>query len=554
MYTRVRPKSKGERQCRECRECRSAKDHCTTSRPRCGCTNALVHCLFLAPCPRSLILLLIAVMKSEANVCTNHPDIVAKRKCFHCLSSICPECQRGAFGHIFCSLRCQVFCWLAEKFTDAGRIALRVTLRYRRLEKYTQKITGGSLFRLLTITLLLFLLYQTSVLVSTLRGVSLSHPGTPLLSSIPTADIVHEGEWITVAGSAPDFAVAVLLADGKERDVCTVSEGRYSFTFKADSSVRSFQIQVYGDRLPTMYTRAIPVPDFLAAVGNSSPKPKAQSPKRKSRVADTPTPLPDKVIMTQLPKPVKVTREKPQLTSRPEDDLSRGFPETGAVAITFDGGSYSNAAGRILDVLAERGLKATFFLTGEFIKRYPEVTRRIAVEGHEVGNHTYSHLHLTTFGKNYRQETLPGVNEELLIKELLRNKNAYEDLTGKKMVRLWRAPYGEQNGEIRQWAIKAGYRHVSWTYDPKTRKSLDSLDWVSDRDSALYLSSDQIVQKIISFDSETEMGLAGGIVLLHLGSERDSDPFHPRLGELIDRLQEKGYKIGSVTQMLETGS
>ncbi len=58
------------------------------------------------------------------------------------------------------------------------------------------------------------------------------------------------------------------------------------------------------------------------------------------------------------------------------------------------------------------------------------------------------------------------------------------------------------------------------------------------------------MQKIISFDSETSMGLAGGIVLLHLGSERDSDPFHPRLGELIDRLKEKGYKIGSVMQML----
>jgi peptidoglycan/xylan/chitin deacetylase (PgdA/CDA1 family) len=348
--------------------------------------------------------------------------------------------------------------------------------------------------------------------------------------------------------------VAVLLADGEEKDLCTVSEGRYSFTFKPDSSVRSFQIQVYGDRLPTMYTRAIPVPDSLATVGNSSPKPKAQSPKRKSRAAAPPIPLPDKVVVAPPVKPVKVARKDPPLISRPEDDLSRGHPGTGTVAITFDGGSYSNAAGRILDVLADRDLKATFFLTGDFIKRYPEVTRRIAGEGHEVGNHMYSHLHLTTYGKNYRQETLSGVNKELVHKELLRNQKAFEDLTGKKMVRLWRAPYGEQNDQIRQWALKAGYRHVSWTYDPKTRKSLDSLDWVSDRDSALYLSSDQIVEKIISFDSDTEMGLAGGIVLLHLGSERDSDPFHPRLGELIDKLQEKGYKIGSITQMLETGS
>jgi len=397
----------------------------------------------------------------------------------------------------------------------------------------------------LTIALLLVLLYQTSVLVSTLGEISLSHPVAPPPLSLPTADIAHEGEWTTVAGGAPEFAVAVLLADGKERDTCTVSEGRYSFTFKTDSSVRSFQVQVYGDRLPTMYTRAIPVPESVATVKK---EPKVSKPVSVTKPAPG-----DKVVMAPPPEPTRVIPKGSSIAFRPEDDLSRGFPGTRAVAITFDGGSYSNAAGKILDVLADKKLITTFFLTGEFIKRYPKVTQRIANEGHEVGNHMYSHLHLTTFGKNYRQETLPGVNKELVHKELLRNQKAFEDLTGKKMVRLWRAPYGEQNEEIRQWALKAGYRHVSWTYDPKTRKSLDGLDWVSDEDSSLYLSSDQIVQKIISFDSETEMGLAGGIVLLHLGSERDSDPFHPRLGELIDRLQKKGYKIGSITQMLETG-
>ena len=423
---------------------------------------------------------------------------------------------------------------------------MRASLRYRRLERSTLRYTGGGLFRLLTICLLLFLLYQTSILVSTLREISIPHPATSSLPSLPTADVAHENEWITVAGSAPDFAVAVLLADGKERDVCTVSEGRYSFTFKSDSLVRSFQIQVYGDGLPTMYTRAIPVPDLQAHINWEPAVPQAPETVPGSAPARSIT---KKAAM----EPARVTRLGRPSLSRPEDDLIRGLPETGTVAITFDGGSYSNAAGRILDVLQNRGLKATFFLTGEFIRRYPQVTRRIADQGHEVGNHMYSHLHLTTFAKNYRQETLPGIDEELVHKELLRNEKAFEELTGKKMVRLWRAPYGEQNEEIRQWALEAGYRHVSWTYDAKTRKSLDGLDWVSDRDSALYLSSDQIVQKIISFDSETEMGLAGGIVLLHLGSERDWDPFHPRLGELIDRLQEKGYKVGSISQILETG-
>ena len=473
-------------------------------------------------------------MINEASVCKNHADTATRRKCFQCLSLICPECQRKALGHTFCSLKCQVKCWRAEKAAGIRRLALLVNLRYRKLEKFTLKITGGGPFRLLTIGLLLFLLYQTSFLVSALRGVSTPDPGTSSRPSLPTVDIVHEGEWTTVAGSAPDFAVAVLLADGTERDLCTVSEGRYSFTFKADGSIRTFQIQVYGDGLPTMYTRAMPAPDSLATVKE---KPKVPEPV----AAAQPAPK-DKVAMA--PPPI----------FRPGDDLTRGLPETGTIAITFDGGSYSNAAGKVLDVLSARGLKATFFLTGEFIKQFPEVTRRIADQGHEVGNHMFSHLHLTTFAKNFRQETLPGLTKELVLKELVRNEELFKEITGKKMVKLWRAPYGEQNEEIRKWALNSGYRHVSWTYDPKTRKSLDGLDWVSDRDSALYLSSDQIIQKIISFDSETEMGLAGGIVLLHLGTERDSDPFYPRLGELIDRLQKKGYKVGSITQMLNTGS
>lgn len=493
-------------------------------------------------------------MMSKAGVCKNHTDTIARRKCYQCLAPICPKCQRRALGHIFCSLKCQVHCWLSEKTGDFKRAALRISLRYRRLEKSTQKITGGGLFRLLTITLLLFLLYQTYILINTLQDISILDHGMASLPALPTADIAHEGEWTTLAGSAPDFSVAVLLADGKERDVCTVSEGRYSFTFKTDSNTRTFQVQVYGDNMPTMYTQPIPVPDFLAPVSAEQEVPKTREPEMSKPDADSqPTPS-EKTAMVTPPEAVKPVPKRAYPVPSLRDDLSRGRPDTGTVAITFDGGGYSNAAGRILDVLAEKGLKTTFFLTGEFIKRYPKVTRRIADEGHEVGNHTYSHLHLTTFGKNYRQETLPGVNAALIEKELKRNERAYEDLTGKKMVKLWRAPYGEQNDEIRQWALKAGYRHVSWTYDPKTRKSLDSLDWVSDRNSSLYLSSDQIVQKIISFDSETETGLAGGIVLMHLGSERDSDQFHFRLGDLIDQLQKKGYKVGSVSQLLEAGS
>ncbi|UCG37734.1 MAG: polysaccharide deacetylase family protein [bacterium] len=483
-------------------------------------------------------------MKTETRSCINHSQTTARRKCFQCLCPICPACQKRALGHIFCSTRCQVLYWFSERITGLRQMGLRLSLRYRRLEKSVTSFTGGGVLRLATIALLMVILYQSTILVGAVRVLSTAQPPAPSLPPLPMVDLVQEGDWITVAGSAPGFGVAVLLADGVEWDVCTVREGTFSFTFQPEERIRSVQVQVYGDGMPTLHTRSLPLParEETAAVGG---KRGPASTGKKLRARPDPGPPAD----ARAEAPVV----KPGTVPMPEADLTRGRPDTGMVAITFDGGSYSNAAERILDVLAEKGLKATFFLTGEFMTRYPEVTARIAGEGHEVGNHTYSHLHLTTFEKNLRQDTHPGVDRDVLLQELRKNEELYFNLTGKRMVQLWRAPYGEQNETIRRWAGEAGYRHVSWTYDPKTRKSLDGLDWVSDRDSAFYLSSDQIVEKILSFDRETELGLAGGIVLLHLGSERKSDHFYPKLGQLIDRLQEKGYRIGSVSQILESG-
>ncbi len=524
-------------------------------------------------------------MKGKFTYCVNHSDTKTKRKCFQCLSHICPSCQRRALGHTFCSFKCQTSCWVDDRAATFRRYALLTSLRFRRIERSVTRGTGGGFIRLLTIALLLVLLYQSGVMVKTFREFPVTTTGGQSISTFPSAELVHEGEWITVAGTAPGFEVAVLLADGRERDVGTIREGYFSFTFQAEEPVRSVQIQVYGDRLPTMYTRALPIPDNLLAsrskdsqAAETAEKPVAaakppqelqKSPQKESPPEPKGEPqVPVKVASKTGSSPgtaVDIPPVQPESTSRPAralsptqkfkpgEDMVRGHSGSRTVAVTFDGGSYSNAAARVLDVLAARDLKATFFLTGEFMNHYPEVTRRIAKEGHEVGNHTYSHLHLTTFEKNFRQDTLPGISQEILLAELRKNEALYEELTGAMMVKLWRAPYGEQNETIRNWASAEGYQHVSWTYDPKTRKSLDGLDWVSDQASALYLTSDEIIEKIISFDSQTEIGLAGGIVLLHLGSERKDDPFHPKLGQLIDKLREKGYEVGSVGSLLAKG-
>ena len=115
--------------------------------------------------------------------------------------------------------------------------------------------------------------------------------------------------------------------------------------------------------------------------------------------------------------------------------------------------------------------------------------------------------------------------------------------TGRLMTALWRAPFGEVNDELLRWAAAAGWSHVGWTRDDSGgRHTLDSLDWVAERSSRNYLTSEQIAARILSFGAGGA-GLNGGIVLMHLSTNRE-DPGVTRLGELIDSLRESGYSPG----------
>ena len=108
--------------------------------------------------------------------------------------------------------------------------------------------------------------------------------------------------------------------------------------------------------------------------------------------------------------PVRTLAE-PDLRLGPVGDLplsfDNGSPQNKLVALTFDGGGGANAAREILDTLRSRNVKVTMFLTGEFMQRKQDVVRLILSEGHEIGSHTYSHPHLTSFAQDHTQTTLP---------------------------------------------------------------------------------------------------------------------------------------------------
>jgi len=228
--------------------------------------------------------------------------------------------------------------------------------------------------------------------------------------------------------------------------------------------------------------------------------------------------------------------------------FERGRRDRPKVALTFDGGGAAGESDRILDVLEQRGATATFFLTGDYIRLNPDLVRRIAAAGHEVGNHTWSHPHLTTWNRSRRHDTLPGLDRSFIREELDQTSLLFEAVTGRLMTALWRAPYGEVNDDLLGWAAAAGWSHVGWTRDDSGgRHTLDSLDWVAERSSRNYLTSEQITGRILSF-GVGGAGLNGGIVLMHLSTSRE-DPGVTRLGGLIDALREHGYSLVTVTEL-----
>ncbi|OGQ66253.1 MAG: hypothetical protein A3F88_08815 [Deltaproteobacteria bacterium RIFCSPLOWO2_12_FULL_42_16] len=230
-------------------------------------------------------------------------------------------------------------------------------------------------------------------------------------------------------------------------------------------------------------------------------------------------------------------------------DITRGNVMKNELSITFDGGSEATDTEAILNILRERNIKTTIFLTGEFIKRYPELVKKMVEDGHEIGNHSLTHPHLTTFEKNFKQQTLHGVNKEFITRQLKETARIFKELTGKDMIPYWRATYGEQNAEIRQWAYETGFTHIGWTTDYKNRESLDSLDWVSNEESEFYYSADEIKDRILNFDKGGNE-VKGGIVLMHLGTDRKDSHVSTKLPEIIDSLEQRGYRFVKVSELL----
>ena len=230
-------------------------------------------------------------------------------------------------------------------------------------------------------------------------------------------------------------------------------------------------------------------------------------------------------------------------------------PAIGAVAnagpyfaLTFDAHVESAGAAELLALLRERHVRATVFVTGRFAETFPELLRQAARDGHEIGNHTWSHPHLTTWAENHRHDTRPGLTRGLLQDELRRTAAAIAAAIGRTPSPFWRAPYGEHNAVIRGWAAELGLTLVDWTH--ADHDSLDALDWVEEPGTRRYLGPEAMARRLLSFEQRTGVPLAGSIVLMHLGASRPDQPLLEALPIVLDEMDIRGLRPVPVGDLL----
>lgn len=268
---------------------------------------------------------------------------------------------------------------------------------------------------------------------------------------------------------------------------------------------------------------------------NPKPQPTPAAPKPRPETPPVPRPAAAVRPTPPFPQPTEPRSGAPL-------NLLRGPRGGRRVALTFDGGSSSEVATEVLDALQARNLRTTVFLTGAFIRRFPELVRRMAREGHEVGNHTFSHPHLAPAGRRD-----PAWTRARFQAELRDTEQAFAALTGRSMAPLWRAPYGEHTAELRAWAEELGYRHVGWS------EGADTLDWATARDRRLYRTGDAILARLRARMARQDGD--GLIVLMHLGSARPAEDRPAQgLGAFLDASLHAGWRFVPVSEYLPSAS
>jgi peptidoglycan/xylan/chitin deacetylase (PgdA/CDA1 family) len=231
--------------------------------------------------------------------------------------------------------------------------------------------------------------------------------------------------------------------------------------------------------------------------------------------------------------------------TRVEGAPVRGDTSRKELALVFTGGEFGEGTPHILDALAARKIKASFFVTGDFL-RQPELrplVRRMVADGHYVGPHSDSHPLYCPWED--RSKTL--VTEAFFKADLKENTDDLRDLgalrTKPDQSVYFIPPFEWYNADQTRWAREM--RVQLFNYSPGSGSNRD----YAPEGHKSFVPSRQIVDDILAYERKDPHGLSGFLLLLHLGSAR-TDKVHPEIDRLLDELRQRGYAFARVDAML----
>lgn len=199
--------------------------------------------------------------------------------------------------------------------------------------------------------------------------------------------------------------------------------------------------------------------------------------------------------------------------------IAHGATVEKKVALTFDDGPDDKYTPKILDILKSNQVKGTFFLVGEHVNRYPVIVKRIVLEGHAIGNHTWDHSDLTKQSK------------DKIFEEINKTDEAVKNAAGISPS-LFRAPYGAVSTNVLAAAETTGHKTIGW--------SVDTLDW----------DGKSVSEILHNVRNETH---PGAIILQHSAGGKGGNLDHTleALPQIIHYLKQKGYTFVTVPQLLQ---
>ena len=198
--------------------------------------------------------------------------------------------------------------------------------------------------------------------------------------------------------------------------------------------------------------------------------------------------------------------------------IKQGPKEEKIIALTFDDGPHPIFTPKILDLLDEYQIKATFFVLGKYVELYPEIIKRQIDEGHEIGNHTFSHINVNKS------------SNKIVIEEFERTQIAISSITQVEP-KILRPPYGILNEKIIDFANKNDCAIILWsqTRDPK--------DWSNPEAKII---ADTILSQVKN----------GDVILLHDYVYFDESHTLEALKVILPELKDRGYKFVTISELM----